>query len=819
MTPPLVPLLVLASLLIALIGAYAFAKRPLLPQNRAFFLLTLCATTWTLSIAATIQGLPNPTRWMRISFCAASLMPLLILWVIRPLALPLPRTADSVIKILSVFGLAWAAASLSPYMVSRVDVVAHAMFVRHGPLHRPFAVYILTTLSIAAWITIRAHARSAGRRRIQLKYLWLGFLVPAAFVTMTNLLIPLLFKSSRFSAYGPLAGLFMVSIIGHAIIRHRLMDIRVAIRRSVVYVAAVAVAGGLLFGLLVATRAFFPEAKDVSLREIVLALLVAALFHPLKSYIQRTFDRYVYREPYDFQRTIQQTSRALAATIELPLLLKTIGDAVENTLRPESLAIYLADREGGQLCRVVSFNAAALPEVIPHASPLSGAAQAHVKLIFRDELPDARTSHRVAGLTDALDSLSADAVVALVAEDRLVGLLVLGPKKSGDAFFSDDAALLATLADQAAVAVRNAQLHQEVVNVSLHLQNILSRIDSGVVAVGPTGYVTLFNTAAERMLGLSAETARRQPIQHGPISLSRMIEATLVDGTPRSQFEIAVPDATGQILPIACSTAVLRAPNGSVVGAVAVFSDMSRLKELEAEKQRAERLAALEAIASGLVHEIRNPLVVVKTFTQLLPARFDDPAFREQFLRVAARALARIDHLLDRFRTLAAPLSAPMEPVDVRDPMRSTLEALGPTLEERRIQLRQVAHGTPPHVLGNALQLQQVFHNLCLNAIEAMTAGGELTVRIADLTETGGNTLLVEISDTGVGIPEDLLATIFDPFVTTKATGTGLGLAICRSIADVHHAALHARNNTGRPGATFTLEFPIPSGRPAKLMV
>jgi signal transduction histidine kinase len=230
-------------------------------------------------------------------------------------------------------------------------------------------------------------------------------------------------------------------------------------------------------------------------------------------------------------------------------------------------------------------------------------------------------------------------------------------------------------------------------------------------------------------------------------------------------------------------------------------------------------LAALEAIASGLVHEIRNPLVVVKTFTQLLPARFDDPAFREQFLRVAARALARIDHLLDRFRTLAAPLSVPMEPVDVRDPMRSTLEALGPTLEERRIQLRQVAHGTPPHVLGNALQLQQVFHNLCLNAIEAMTAGGELTVRIADLTETGGNTLLVEISDTGVGIPEDLLATIFDPFVTTKATGTGLGLAICRSIADVHHAALHARNNTGRPGATFTLEFPIPSGRPAKLMV
>jgi two-component system sensor histidine kinase HydH len=102
--------------------------------------------------------------------------------------------------------------------------------------------------------------------------------------------------------------------------------------------------------------------------------------------------------------------------------------------------------------------------------------------------------------------------------------------------------------------------------------------------------------------------------------------------------------------------------------------------------------------------------------------------------------------------------------------------------------------------------------NLCLNAIEAMDPGGELTVRIADLCEGGGTTLLVEISDTGCGIPEHLLATIFNPFVTTKARGTGLGLAICRSIADAHHALLSVRNNADRPGTTFTIQFPVPVG-------
>jgi signal transduction histidine kinase len=113
--------------------------------------------------------------------------------------------------------------------------------------------------------------------------------------------------------------------------------------------------------------------------------------------------------------------------------------------------------------------------------------------------------------------------------------------------------------------------------------------------------------------------------------------------------------------------------------------------------------------------------------------------------------------------------------------------------------------------------LEQLFLNLCLNALEAMDSGGELTVRVADLSEGGGSTLLVEVSDTGSGIPDDLIEQIFNPFVTTKDQGTGLGLAICRAITDAHRAILRVRNNFGRPGCTFTVEFPVPVGNPARL--
>jgi signal transduction histidine kinase len=152
--------------------------------------------------------------------------------------------------------------------------------------------------------------------------------------------------------------------------------------------------------------------------------------------------------------------------------------------------------------------------------------------------------------------------------------------------------------------------------------------------------------------------------------------------------------------------------------------------------------------------------------------------------------------------------------VDVSVPLRDTLETLHAQLEDRQIRLRQVGDGAHGSVLGNASQLQQLFLNLCLNAIQAMEPGGELTVRVADLSEGGGRTLIVEVADTGPGIPEDLLATVFDPFVTTKPHGTGLGLAICRGIADAHHARLAGRNNVGRSGCTFTVEFPVPSARP-----
>jgi PAS domain S-box-containing protein len=606
----------------------------------------------------------------------------------------------------------------------------------------------------------------------------------------------------------------MLGLIGHAIIRHRFMDIRVVIKQGVVYLAAFMAAGTLLVVLLVASNLIFPDEQWFSPLEIVLALGVAVLFHPLKTRIQRAFDRYLYREPYDYQRIIRETSRTLSNTIELPAILDCAGGVIRDILKPEWTAVYLLDEDEGQLERVWLAATEVAPLSLALASPLADRAAAIKVLVFRDELAG---QVEVAEALLDMTRLNADVAAPLLEEGRLFGLIVLGPKRSGSPYFTDDADLLQTLAHQSAVAIRNAQTHQRVVQVNEELRKTLATIESGVVAVGSRGRVTVFNKAAEQFTGQPSAALRGRGVEQLPPVLGRLIEATLSDGQSRSQVEIALPDQSGQMVPLMCTTSPLRSPLGALVGAVAVFSDLSRLKELEHERRRAERLASMEAIASGMVHEIRNPLVAIKTFTQLLPSRFNDAGFRENFSRVAGREIARMDDLLDRFQMLSSPSRQPMGPMDVTVPLGDTLELLQPRLEERRIALRRVGEGTPRQILGNASQLEQIFLNLCLNALEAMDPGGELTVRVADLSEGGGSTLLVEVSDTGGGIPDDIIEQIFNPFVTTKAHGTGLGLAICRAIADAHGAILRARNNVGRPGCTFTVEFPVPVAKPARV--
>ena len=142
-------------------------------------------------------------------------------------------------------------------------------------------------------------------------------------------------------------------------------------------------------------------------------------------------------------------------------------------------------------------------------------------------------------------------------------------------------------------------------------------------------------------------------------------------------------------------------------------------------------------------------------------------------------------------------------------PIDETLTLLRGQLEQKQIRAHTEWQKDVPLIFGAPNLLKQLFLNLFMNAIDAMEPGGELRIRVVTRETSGGSSLVVEVTDSGTGIPHHIVGQIFDPFFSSKPGGSGLGLAICRSIADAHRARIRARNNVDRKGATFSVEFPV----------
>jgi len=799
------------------IPTYVYLRDRFRLVNQVFGFFGVTIALWTLTIGLAHNHSTASLLVVRSTFALASLMllGLLTFFFVFPSS-PFPRHALYILfagVCLSFFGL-----SFSPVLVREVSRNPSGLVVSYGVLHKPFGFFVYASLGYSLLVLWKKLRTASGLTRLQLWYLLLGLLLPGIAMTVTNLFIPLVFGLSHFGRYGPAFSLAFVGLTAHVIIRHRLMNTRLVIRRGVTYILAVTVAGGVFVSVVgSASLLIAPRPLDLPLWvEMGVVLLIALLFQPLKRWVQTSLDRYVYREPYDYQRTIREASRTIGSMLDLKSLLNYVCEIIGRTIRPETVSIYIRNEDSTgymrrAMRRFIDTSTLEPEAALPQGSPLLDLLAHSRNHLLRDEAGRVTLGDATQDALRQLARLGGEVALPILHEQELTGFLIVGPKLSGDPYFTEDIDLLSTLIGQAAIAIKNAQLYEEVTIVNEYVANIVATMESGVVAVGANGRVTLFNPAAERMTGLSARSVRSGSISTLPVTLAQALEATLADGQPRIQPETTIPDTTGRLTPISYSTYVLRDRSGAALGAVTVFADLTRLKELEAERRRAERLASFGALASGIAHEIKNPLVAIKTFAELLPERFTEEDFREDFSKVVIREIERIDALVARLRGLAPPSTQPLAPLDLREPIEETLALLRAQLEQKRVRLHRFYNPSLPPVAGDPAQLKQLFLNLFMNALEAMESGGELTIELQSRSRHGASTILARVSDTGSGIPEALLGKIFDPFVTTKSRGSGLGLAICRRITDAHGATIRAENNPSGRGSTIAIDFPTVS--------
>ncbi|NQU38620.1 MAG: GAF domain-containing protein [Lentisphaerae bacterium] len=407
--------------------------------------------------------------------------------------------------------------------------------------------------------------------------------------------------------------------------------------------------------------------------------------------------------------------------------------------------------------------------------------------------------------------------VSITVNERMVGIMLLATRVSGKIYGSHELDALQILCNQLGAALENSRLYTALQDGKIYNDILVDSLVSGVIAVNVDRHVTVVNRQAQILTGIELGNRPLYTMDDLPRAVREAIEQTLATKMGiRDKDEIL--GSNGDQIPVRLSSSVFRGHSGDVLGALVLFNDMRAVKQMEAQIRRSDRLSSIGTLAAGMAHEIKNPLVPIKTFTQLLPDQYADPEFRRTFSELVLGEVARIDSLVTRLLHFARPAPAALAPTRLTDVLNNALKLVEQKLRNQDIAMEKQFTAARDRIMGDNDLLSQAFLNLFLNAIESMEEGGTLTVTTS-LLETQGrrylpeaptarNLIQVDIADTGKGIAPENLSHVFDPFFTTKSEGTGLGLAVSHGIIEEHGATIEAESDPA-DGTTFHLLFEL----------
>jgi len=609
---------------------------------------------------------------------------------------------------------------------------------------------------------------------------------------------------------------------GYSVLRYRLMDVELVVRRVFVY-ALTTLAIALLIGGVVYTAGLYAFGSDqpftsgeITLRVVVAVLAMAAIVMvaaPVKNFLQEQVDRVFYGERYDLRNSLLDFGRTLSATTALDPLLDSLISRLQEVMNVERIAIFIESRNSASGYVVARAAGLSSTEVVPpDFREMIRVRSAETGIVRADDLE--LNSESTVPLRRALHYF-----VPCVVRGRMVAVIGLGRSVDGALLSSEDVEILRTVSGYVAVAIENSLLYNDQQERAAELkmlkefnESIIESINVGLLAVDLEGRVTRLNSALEHILDLRRDAAvgRRVEDLFSEDFADTLKQVLGKDGWRlkeiRNIYKLHTATRGNRSLVLNIALAPLQDGQGQT-GALVVLEDVTARISLEEQLQQREKLSSIGLLAAGVAHEVNTPLTGVSSYTQMLLGMLNetDPkhALLQKVRTQAERATNIVNNLLNFSRTGSA---AEFAEVDVARVLDDTLQLLEPQLRRSQIQIVRQYDDDAPEAYGNAGKLQQVFTNLILNARDAIPDGGQIIVS----TGTAEDGLLVaEISDTGIGIAPENVAKIYDPFYTTKGVGrgTGLGLAVSYGIIQEHAGRISVDSTPGK-GTTFRITLP-----------
>ena len=705
------------------------------------------------------------------------------------------------------------------YLVERTGLYVPTF----GPFVVPLAISGYFFLAAGVYNLTRRYRRSDSElERNRLKYLLLGITI-VILGTIANY-----FPTLRPYPIDIAANTLNAFCIAYAILRYQLLDITLVIRKGLVYTVPTAIIGSAYYLLvLLATRLF----QAVSgIRLLLVSLVVAALtavgLEPLWDWAQTSVDRLFFREKYDSQRMLQRVSRTAASVLDLERLTHMLVSEIVQTIHIEKAAFFLRQDETEEYTMTAHHGVDPGVKVhfrkdhpivewfSTHPSPLRKRdidLRPHFQALWKEEWED-------------LELLDAELFVPVRAKQRLVGILVLGPKLSETAYSRDESVILTTLCNQVAVAMENARLHRQLQEYAADLEQrveertmeiqaqyarleaILNSTADGIVVTTPAGEVIKTNPVADRWLDLTLPPEQAQKLREAVRDLGRQAATQCGKGEQVQQLiELDAVDLQLRARPVVD-------PEAERVAAVVDLHDVSHLKAIDRMKDK---------FISNVSHQLRTPITTVKLYAHLMknhPERQDE--LLDTLIQEADRQVQLIEGILEISQIDTGQLQLQRRPVPLDTLVESAYANYEAVAQKKGIEVNCHTTSETLTVLVDPEKMLQVLNNLMENAIVYTPTGGSVTLSTDLRTTEGRIWAMVNLTDTGLGIPEEELPYIFDRFFrgedvqSKQIPGTGLGLALVKEIVELHGGRVAVSSEVG-VGSTFTVWIPLYSHRKA----
>ncbi|PLX93255.1 MAG: hypothetical protein C0621_08040 [Desulfuromonas sp.] len=504
-----------------------------------------------------------------------------------------------------------------------------------------------------------------------------------------------------------------------------------------------------------------------------------------------------------------EIGKELASTMELETLLERILEITRDVFHFENALIRLLDEKRQVLYTAASYGYAdetCRPEIRLGQGIMGKVAYTRTPL-FVDDL--AGHPDYVPGIAEARSELA----VPMVVRDRLIGVFNVESVRP-HAFSEADIAPLLTLAGQAAVAIENARLYQNLRGVSnryqkLHQFNsrILQSANLGIYTIDSHFTISSWNRTMEQLSGVTDHTALGKNLftlfPDMESEFSERMHRVLAKGQPE-EFEFSHRNQRGETRIQKRRLSPLM-EGDLCTGVLVIVEDVTEIRCLLDQVVQSEKLAEVGRLTAGIAHEVNNPLAIISYASQLLQREEGASPFQLELLDRVSSEVERLRVLTEGLLSFSRAGETRRRPTDLNAVIADVLRMIHYEIDRHEITLEQDL--TPlPACQADPNKLKQVFINLLMNAIQAMGDGGNLWLSTAASEEE----ICIVLRDNGPGIPLDLQNRIFEPFFTTKpeGEGTGLGLYICRNLIHEHEGRIHL--DTPEEGGTrFTIYLPL----------